>query len=366
VDSRLSAVEDVEFPIDCRAEIVQPLGSIDDKIVLGSPYYVILNNSEALVDAAKAVLARVFKEVDVRGRVQDPHFVVKVKSDVKVDAHWTTYDVNVHCAVSYGDGRQLGTFTGRGSEMTLMLEQKGLDKAYVKAFAQVVDNMVADPRATNLLAEGVDETNIRVTSDVEDSTSEYQEFIDGVITIELKKKLPHRKKPVSMHGSGFFIDDKATILTNNHVISEVKEADTAKVLYKQEEYDFEILTVDEWNDLALIRVSGVSGNPYLRLLAADHMLSVGDEVIVVGSPMTPELEQTVSKGIISSFRQVKGYPLIQTDAAINPGNSGGPLVHVETQRVIGVVSLMAFGEGLGFAIPPQTIQKFLEEHADKY
>ena len=128
-----------------------------------------------------------------------------------------------------------------------------------------------------------------------------------------------------------------------------------------------ILITDEWNDLALIRGKDLNNkHHYLDLLDKSKSISVGDEVIIVGSPLTPELEHSISKGIISSFRQVLGYRLIQTDVAVNPGNSGGPLVHVDKKKVIGVVSLMALGEGLCFAIPPETICEFLENNMDKY
>jgi S1-C subfamily serine protease len=365
VDRKLSQVNNIKFPLNCRAEIVPPLGSEDTITVFSGLVFIELDNSGPLIGAAKMVFGRIFKEVDMRGEVKDPHFVIKVKSDVEIDPTWATYNVNVESIINYGDGSDFGSFSGKGSETTMVLKQVGLNKAYLKAYAQVLDDMISDANMINLLAKGVDETKIRKTADVEDNISEYQEFIDGVVTIELKKLTP-RRIPESLHGSGFFIDDKGTILTSSHIISEVKNADTAKVLYKQKEYDFNILSMDEWNDLALIKVIDLSNNSYLELLPKNQPLGVGDEVIVVGSPMATELEHTVSKGIISSFRQVKGYRLIQTDAAVNPGNSGGPMVCVEKKKVIGLVSLIAFGEGLGFAIPFETIHRFLEENSDKY
>lgn len=368
VDRKLSQVKDVQFPIDCRAEIVIPLGSIDDKIVAGSAYnYIELYQSESIINAARLVFGKIFKDVDIRGKVEDPHFVIKVKSHADVNPIWWNYNVNVDCTIEYGDGGKFGTFEGKGSEKTMKPEQEGLDKAYVKAFIDVVDNITSEDRTIELLKKGIDNANVRQTSEIEDTVSKYQDFIDSVITIELKNNGSGRQEPMSIHGSGFFIDDKGTILTSYHVISQADQADTEKILYEEKEYDFEILVMDEWNDLALIRGKDLNNkHHYLNLLDKSKSISVGDEVIIVGSPLTPELEHTVSKGIISSFRQVLGYRLIQTDVAVNPGNSGGPLVHVDKKKVIGVVSLMALGEGLCFAIPPETICEFLENNMDKY
>ncbi len=366
VDRKLSKVKNVKFPLDCRAEIVPPLGT-EDKITVHNNYvFVVLDNSEPLIDTAKKVFGKMFKEVDIRGEVKNPHFVIKVKSDVEVDPFWAAYNVDLETILSYGDGKEIGSFSGKGSELSLAIEQKALDKAYMKAYLQMFDDLISDANVINMLTKGIDETKIRETADVEDNISEYQEFIESVVTIELKKEKPARGMPESMHGSGFFIDDKGTILTSYHVVNEIKNADKAKVLYKQKEYDYEILCMDEWNDLALIKAIDIKNSSHLELLPKDQPLSVGDELVVIGSPMLTELEHTVSKGIISSFRQIRGYRLIQTDAAVNPGNSGGPMISVEKKKVIGLVSLMVFGENLGFAIPFETIHKFLEDNSDKY
>lgn len=367
MDQNLSRVEGVAFPLDCRAEIVIPLGSIDDTIVFSSGYdYIELDKSESMINAARFIFEKIFREVDIRGNVRDPHFVIKVKSRADIDPSSWKYNVNVDCAIEYGDGSKFGSFEGVGDERAAGPEQAGLDKAYIKAFIDIVDEMTSDAMTIQLLKKGVDKKNIRKTSEVENTVSMYQDFIDSVITIELYKNASEGLAPLSMHGSGFFIDDKATILTSSHVISQAEQADTVKLLYKRKEYDLDILIMDEWNDLALIRAKGLENKHYLELLDKGDTISVGDEVIIVGSPLTPELEQTVSKGIISSFRQVHGYRLIQTDTAVNPGNSGGPLVHVGKKKVIGVVSLMALGEGLCFAVPPETIYEFLEENNGKY
>ncbi len=95
----------------------------------------------------------------------------------------------------------------------------------------------------------------------------------------------------------------------------------------------------------------------------EHRSSVGDEVIAIGSPLGEGLERSISQGIVSSIRLIDGIKVIQTDAAINPGSSGGPLIHLASKRVLGVVTLGARGaDGIGFAVPSDTIQGFLRAH----
>jgi len=93
-------------------------------------------------------------------------------------------------------------------------------------------------------------------------------------------------------------------------------------------------------------------------------LSVGEQVFAIGSPLG--LERTVTEGILSTkTRQLQGELYLQTTAQINPGNSGGPLFNMSGE-VIGVTNMkITFGEGLGFAIPVESVRFFLE-HRDAF
>jgi len=111
------------------------------------------------------------------------------------------------------------------------------------------------------------------------------------------------------------------------------------------------------------RLSKVSGTSDLALLSVEardlpcfqvepEPIDVGTEVLVIGSPGGEALTHSVSKGIVSAYRDMDGTTLIQTDASINPGNSGGPMVD-PNGRLLGVVSFKVAGphvEGLGFSV----------------
>jgi serine protease Do len=188
---------------------------------------------------------------------------------------------------------------------------------------------------------------------------EYQKLVEAIVTIEVHKdqRLPmHLKgdKIRKAHGTSFFINDKGILITNSHVI---KDSDKIIVFFDGREYIPDIIAADQWNDLALLDIRR-TGTPFVEFASGDSY-HVGQEVSAVGSPIIKYLEHSISKGIISSIREIGGYRLIQTDAAINPGSSGGPLVKTENNKVIGIVTLTVRGEGLGFAIPVETINSFL-------
>jgi len=159
-------------------------------------------------------------------------------------------------------------------------------------------------------------------------------------------------------GSGFVVDKRGYILTNNHV---VEKADQITVkLSNHKEYKAKVVGTDSETDVAVIKIDA----PDLTalVLGDSDALNVGDWVIAVGSPFG--LEQTVTQGIISAKGRIIGAGpydnFLQTDAAINPGNSGGPLVDMNG-NVIGVNSAIASNtggyEGVGFAIPINMAKK---------
>ena len=151
-------------------------------------------------------------------------------------------------------------------------------------------------------------------------------------------------------GSGFIIDRKGYIVTNNHVI---ENADKIKVkLANEKEFDADLVGRDPKTDLALIKISPSSDLTPLELGDSDA-LKVGRWVVAVGSPFG--LEQTVTAGIVSAKGRTIGAgpydDFIQTDASINPGNSGGPLVNMKGE-VVGInTAIIPNGQGIGFAIP---------------
>lgn len=165
-------------------------------------------------------------------------------------------------------------------------------------------------------------------------------------------------------GSGFVIDGEGHILTNFHVIEGARQLEVTTSDKKK--YKAQIVGTDPVHDLAVIQIP-TKDVPQASIGDSKNLV-VGQKVYAIGNPFG--LSGTMTRGIISSIRSVKGQrgfidEAIQTDAAINPGNSGGPLLNVQGQ-VIGINSMILTGgveqsAGIGFAIPINTAKAVLDD-----
>lgn len=168
-------------------------------------------------------------------------------------------------------------------------------------------------------------------------------------------------------GSGVIVSSNGYILTNNHVVG---DADTIEVrMYNQNNYiPAKVIGTDKLSDLAVIKVNA-KNLPAMKLGNSDN-LRVGEMVMAVGSPLSPDLANTVTFGIVSAKgrtrifnnRQIQDF--IQTDAAINPGNSGGALINMDGE-LVGINSAIATqsggNEGIGFAIPINMAKNVMDQ-----
>ena len=126
-----------------------------------------------------------------------------------------------------------------------------------------------------------------------------------------------------------------------------------------------IIALNKFGDLALLHIEDKDAPKFVSVPLGDSdKLSVGDRVFAIGSPLG--LERTVTEGILSTkTREIEGELYLQTTAQINPGNSGGPLFNLRGE-VVGVTNMkITFGEGLGFAIPVESVKRFLS-HRDSF
>jgi serine protease Do len=172
-------------------------------------------------------------------------------------------------------------------------------------------------------------------------------------------------------GSGFIVDSRGYIITNNHVVD---KADKIYVKLSSDPDDAAdpgrvatVVGVDRDTDIAVIKIDTKEPLPTIKLGNSDGA-QVGDWVLAIGSPFS--LSKTVTAGIISAknrsidepsangISQTQFQRFIQTDAAINPGNSGGPLVDMAGQ-VVGMntaIYTQSMGsQGVGFAMPANII-----------
>ncbi len=160
-------------------------------------------------------------------------------------------------------------------------------------------------------------------------------------------------------GSGFILTADGRVLTNAHVVD---GADEVEVKLKDgRSFQGKVVGLDTVTDIAAIKIE-TDKLPTVTLGNSEQLIP-GEWAIAIGNPLG--LDNTVTAGIISATgrtsREVgisdKRVSFIQTDAAINPGNSGGPLLNARGE-VIGVnTAIRANAQGLGFAIPIDTVQR---------
>jgi S1-C subfamily serine protease len=167
--------------------------------------------------------------------------------------------------------------------------------------------------------------------------------------------------PVRGVGSGFIIHGKGYIVTNNHV---VQGSSTVYVVTSSgETIEADVIATDPYRDLALVKVDAYNLKPIA--LGDSDKIRVGEIVFAIGSPLGLP-GATVTMGVVSAVgRTISGEniileDLIQTDAAINPGNSGGPLINVNGEAIGVTTAIIPYAQGIGFAIPINTVKRFLE------
>ncbi len=210
-------------------------------------------------------------------------------------------------------------------------------------------------------------------------------IIPSVVSVKTSKKIPMRRQNAgdpfeyffggprqfrnpneegvvqNSLGSGVIVTNEGHIITNNHVVADVDDIEVQ--LSDGRTKKARLVGSDEQVDLAVLKIDEPNVKP-LKFGDSDAV-QAGEMVLAIGNPFG--FEETVTEGIISSKgrpNRVDGFgDFLQTDAAINPGNSGGPLVNLAGE-VIGIntaiISRTGGSQGIGFAIPSNTVKVALE------
>ncbi|WP_415299642.1 Do family serine endopeptidase [Candidatus Pelagibacter sp. Uisw_134_02] len=172
---------------------------------------------------------------------------------------------------------------------------------------------------------------------------------------------PQTRKSAAL-GSGFIIDEKGIVITNNHVIQDAE--DIVVRVGGEKEYKAKIIGADPLSDIAVLQID--SKEKFIPVKFGDSdKARIGDWVIAIGNPFG--LGGTVTAGIISARNRSIGLSryedYIQTDASINSGNSGGPLFDMNGD-VIGInTAILGKGGsiGIGFSIPSNSAKKVVSQ-----
>jgi serine protease Do len=195
---------------------------------------------------------------------------------------------------------------------------------------------------------------VQTASDVAEKDDEDQKDDQSSNNPLLDMFRRQQRRPARGVGSGFIVNPKGYILTNNHVIEDATRIIVG--LQSGEKYRGRVVGVDQETDVAVVKIEAPQDLPTVTL-GDSNAAQVGDWVLAMGSPFG--LDQTVTAGIVSKKERESPFfsnfqRFLQTDAAINRGNSGGPLVNMRGE-VIGMNSQIATStgdyNGIGFALP---------------
>ena len=207
--------------------------------------------------------------------------------------------------------------------------------------------------------------NISTTQTIKTTSNPFRnfKFPPGSPFEEMFKEFDRQtERKATALGSGFIIDKKGIVITNNHVIQDAEDI-IVKVNGKKE-FKAKVLGSDPLSDIAVIQI--ISNEVFTPVKFGDSdKARIGDWVIAIGNPFG--LGGTVTTGIISARNREIGLSryedYIQTDASINVGNSGGPLFDLNG-NVIGINTAIlgqAGSIGIGFAIPSNSATKVIDQ-----
>ena len=164
-------------------------------------------------------------------------------------------------------------------------------------------------------------------------------------------------------GTGFFVSRSGHIITNHHVVEECK---AVKVSFKGNEVDANVLSIDRYNDLAILKTNLTPSSVY-SVSGEDAALL--EDVVIAGFPLGKDVSSSIktSKGSVTSLAGYgDNYSEFQTDAALNQGNSGGPIMD-QKGNVVGVaVAVYGKKEGIesfNFGIKASTLKTFAQSNS---
>lgn len=241
------------------------------------------------------------------------------------------------------------SFKTRGSHHALKQQAvpNGLSKSFDQSFAMSVKNMLSDQKLVELLKEKVDGEIERVKKDQINISLIYS---GGSGSFESRaNSLKQRTvivKTKGGHGSGVFIGKGGYILTNAHVVGNEEKF---RIVTDGLDVPAVLVRKNTTRDVAILKLQ--DGKKSLSPVSiAKNDVELGAELYVIGTPLDMQFSHTVTKGIVSAKRKMRGLNYIQTDAAINFGNSGGPVFDKNGDLIAVAVSSVMNSSGASLNI----------------
>lgn len=223
--------------------------------------------------------------------------------------------------------------------------------AILAAFGEALGALLTDARFKSALKAPADtgtgqlkkEEQVNVRANSTPGPSELPQNLDKATSATVTIRVGHAI------GTGAIVSADGYVLTARHVVAGVQEV--LVTLKSGVTLPAKVVRTDPVQDVALLKLPGTGFTAFpLELKSREP---VGSEVYAIGTPASEELSFSVSRGIVSGYRELDGCWYLQTDASVSPGYSGGPLVN-QQGRLVGITSwkIVEQGfEGLSFGIP---------------
>jgi serine protease Do len=263
--------------------------------------------------------------------------VTTSSGEASMEIEWQLYERGTRSVVL--------TATTGGTAKTLVGPQNGPSALYGAA-AAALRNLLAQERFASLMSRTLaqhDGTPMTVDVLALDESADGKpahlvEYVQGtVVTIRVG----------SGHGSGVVVSRSGLVLTNAHVVGE-RTGLVGVELATGRRVTGDVLRVDSRTDVAIIQLE--RGQYLAAPIGSSETVRVGDTVYAIGTPLDQRFSRTVTKGVVSAFRDDDGRRVIQSDVSVHAGNSGGPLLD-ERGRVIGIAqSGVAVGGHIGVGL----------------
>lgn len=227
----------------------------------------------------------------------------------------------------------------------------GIEKGLTNAFAAAVQNLLADEQFHRLVTRSAAAPGGAGAPAVAAGAAlELKASALGSSSLEGARMATVTVFAGSGHGSGFIVSPDGYVLTNEHVVREARFVTVR--LSNGREILGDVVRVNSARDVAIIRLRE-QNLPSVRM-ASNFQPAVGSDVYAIGTPRRESLDATMTRGIVSAYRDERGQKFIQSDVQIHPGNSGGPLVTADG-RVVGIAvqGLMvgSASQNLNFFVP---------------
>ncbi len=250
---------------------------------------------------------------------------------------------------------------GSHNAMSVRAIRNGGDISFDAALSLATNNLLADPEfakvivpvdMTTLVEKFDEEVNVKINYGT--GAGSFKESADQL----MKNAVIVKTK--DGFGSGVVINNDGYVLTNAHVVGDETKF---HILIGDNTLGAVLVRKEAIRDVALIKIN----DNYSRLegvTVAKDQSDVGDEIYIIGAPLSLEHSQTTTKGIVSAYRDMQGLRYLQTDANVNHGSSGGPVFNEHGElialTVAGLLTRDGAGLGINYLIPINDVFRYLK------